>query len=317
MTPVAAAPSASTPRWHAHGWNNRLSWELLLRITPHLPAFAVTGLRAGLSSLCVACMPRERGAVRRNLQRVMGLPRPAGLGPTWRTFFEFSRVMVDYARMQELDQEAMRARFHGVEESRAVVREALAAGRGLIIGTIHMGHWDLGLKMLAHGDVPVHVVMMRREAAHVARYAQEVRSAPGMIVHEAGSSSLLAVELMTALRRGEIVTIQMDRVVGDQGIPTPFFGAETPLPSGPVRLALATGAPLLPVFVLLEGRDRFRLMTLPPLRFDGPDGARHSSTRDDSALKDGMRRMAGAMEQAVSQHPTQWFNFFDVWSGGG
>jgi lauroyl/myristoyl acyltransferase len=249
-----AASSASTPRWHAHGWNNRLSWELVLRITPHLPGFVVMGLRAALSSLCVACMPRERAAVRRNLQRVLGLPRPAGLGYAWRTFFEF----------------------------------------------IHMGHWDLGLKMLARGDVPVHVVMMRRETEQVARYAQEARSEPGMIVHEAGSSSLLAVELMAALRRGEIVTVQMDRVVGDQGIPTPFFGTEAPLPTGPVRLAMATGAPLLPVFVLLQGRDRFRLMTLPPLRFE-------------DSLQDGMRRMAGAMEQVVAQHPTQWFNFFDVW----
>ena len=63
---------------------------------------------------------------------------------------------------------------------------------------------------------------------------------------------------------------------------------------------MATGAPLLPVFVLLEGRDRFRLITLPPMHFD-------------DSLEEGMRRMARAMEQVVAQHPTQWFNFFDVW----
>ncbi len=296
--------TAPTSPWHAHGWNNRLSWELLLRITPHLPGFAVAALRVFFAALSLVCMPRERAAVQRNLMHVLGLTRPAGLRSAYRTFFNYSGVMVGYTLMRDPDRTGLRERFLGVAEARAALGRQLEGGRGVIIGTMHLGHWDMGLKMLAQGEVPVHVVMRRMEPADVAHYAEQARSAPGMIIHEAGSSSLLAVELMAALRRGEIVTMQMDRAVGDHGIATPFFGAQARLPSGPVRLAMATGAPLLPVFVLQEG-GRYRVMALPALRFDAPQGG--------PALAEGMRRMAAAMETVVAANPHQWFNFFDVW----
>jgi KDO2-lipid IV(A) lauroyltransferase len=190
----------------------------------------------------------------------------------------------------------------------AGTRRLMEAGKGLIVVTMHLGHWDLGLKLLTAYSLPVHVVMLSEDPEEVTRYADEARRTPGLTVHRAGQDPLLAVELMLALKRGELVAIQADRPVGKNSLPTPLFGAPAPLPTGPVQLAMATGAPLLPAFVLLDRGRQFRLLTLPPIYFEKPRAG-----TEEAALREGMLRMARMMERAASQFPDQWFNFYDVW----
>ena len=73
-------------------------------------------------------------------------------------------------------------------------------------------------------------------------------------------------------------------------------------------LGLATGAPVLPVFVLLDRGNRFRLVSLPPLRFE-----RGAAPEGTPRLEHAMRRLVDVMEAIVSRYPDQWFNFYDVW----
>jgi KDO2-lipid IV(A) lauroyltransferase len=119
---------------------------------------------------------------------------------------------------------------------------------------------------------------------------------------------MLGVELARALGRGELVALQGDRPAGAGVMEVPLFGAPAALPTGPVVLARATGAPVLPIFVILGRGRRYRLMTLEPMRFE----RREESGREDLRLS--MRTLAAALESVVAQHPDQWFNFYDVWS---
>jgi lauroyl/myristoyl acyltransferase len=306
----AMAPETTGPTWYSHAWNRPLSWELILRVTPRLPRPLLVPVRHATSFLCFTLMHRERAAARRNLQRVTGTTGFANLRLSYKLFYNFSRFMVAYSEMLQPDRSE--PDLFGAEETDKIIRDTLAQRNGLIILTMHLGHWDMGLRLLSRVGVPVHVVMLNEEPGSVARYAAAARSCPELKVHNTGQSPLLAVELMTALRRGEIVAIQGDRPAGESVLPTPFFGADANLPAGPIQLSMATSAPVLPVAVLLERNGAYRLCHHEPLHFERVRGP-----GSEAALREGMLRVARAMESFVSRNPDQWFNFYDVWRAEG
>jgi predicted LPLAT superfamily acyltransferase len=85
----------------------------------------------------------------------------------------------------------------------------------------------------------------------------------------------------------------------------PFFGEPAPFPAGPFTLAAQRGAPVLLVFVMKEGRRRYKVLLE---RLPDPEGA----TRQERVqfLADAY---AAALEAVVRQYPEQWYNFYDFW----
>ncbi len=306
--PAASRERPARRRWYFHPFNTPLSWELILRITPKLPRFVMIPLHHLTSLVFFACMPKERRAVRRNLQRITGKTGLRNFRLTYRLFHNFSRFMVAYTEIRHLEIERFRQRIVA-DNSETLIRNLLSEEKGLIIATAHLGHWDLGLKLLQICDRPVHAVMLSQDPVEVTRYADEARQNPHLRVHQMGSTPLLAVELMLALKRGEIVAVQTDRPVGQNVMSVPLFGASTLLPTGPVELASATGAPILPVFILLDRSRRYRILTREPMRFQ-----RSESETPEASMRSAMARMAAMLESVITQYPDQWFNFYDVWT---
>jgi len=305
---VAPPDVAASRRWYSHGLNRPLSWELVLRITPRLPRFILVPLHHVATLVCMIFMPNERAAARRNLRRVTGASGLAGLRLQYRLFLNFSRFMVTYAEMLDRGADRLHDRLIDENGTGDAIRTVLDERRGVILATMHIGQWDLGLRLLSRFDVPVHVVMLSEDSREVTRYADAARSWTRLKVHQMGRSPLLAVQLMAALKRGEVVAVQIDRPVGPSVMRVDLFGAATTLPTGPVMLALATGAPVLPVFVVFERKNRFRLISLPPMRFE-----RDRALDETLLIERAMHRLVEAMESIVSRFPDQWFNFYDVW----
>ena len=97
-----------------------------------------------------------------------------------------------------------------------------------------------------------------------------------------------------------------ERAVAESGRMVDFFGAPARLPDGPVRVALRTGAPLIPGFVRRCPDDTFRVQILPPL-----DLPRTGDKEADIAA--GMKMVIDLMEQHIAQHPEQWLVAAPVW----
>src|SRR5262249_44618351 len=128
-------------RWYFHRWNTPLAWELILRITPRLPRLLLAPLHHATSLVFFLGMRRERAAARRNLTRVTGRRGPVNLRLAYRLFYNFSRFMVAYTELRNLDRKSLAPRLEGAEEAEAAIRRLLAEGRGAIIATLHLGHW--------------------------------------------------------------------------------------------------------------------------------------------------------------------------------
>ncbi len=100
-----------------------------------------------------------------------------------------------------------------------------------------------------------------------------------------------------------MVAVQADRALGTRGDALiPFFGKPAPFPLGPYLLAGAVGVPMVPAFCLLGANYRYRIKVGEPISVQrgGEVEAAHA--------------WVAVLEDIVREHPTQWFNFFDVWN---
>jgi lauroyl/myristoyl acyltransferase len=298
---------AAPVRWYTHAWNRDLSWRLIHAVIPHVPRALRPPIHLLTTLICFAAMPRERRAARRNLERIGGRRGPASSLAAFRLFYNFSKFMVGYTDLPPFRDRLPDEWIEGRDAARRMIEPLLAEGRGLIVVTLHLGHWEMGLALLARLGPPVSVVIRPDGADGGGRFGAAVRERPGLRVIEAGEQAWNGLDLLLALRRGEVVAVQGDRPFGAARRRAILFGAPADLPLGPLCLAQASGAPLLLVWLPIRGHGRYRVHLAGPLRV-GPG---------EAALQAAFGDYARRIEAAVAAHPTQWFNFYDVWMPDG
>jgi lauroyl/myristoyl acyltransferase len=301
--PPGAGPGArEAARWYTHGWNRRLSWRLIHAIIPRVPRLLRPPIHLATTAICFLAMPRERRAARHNLERATRRSGIASRALAFGLFYNFSKFMVGYTDLVRLPYESLQRRIEGGDQARHLIETLLREGRGLIVLTLHLGNWEMGLLHLASLGRPVSVVL-RPEDSGAAPFEEEARRRAGVRIVPAGESAWNGLDLLLALKRGEIVAIQGDRTFGPMRERADLFGATVDLPSGPFALAQASGAPILAVCVPIHGHSRYRIVVDGPLRVGpGAEGVRAA-----------VESFARIVERFVTDYPTQWFNFYEVW----
>lgn len=197
------------------------------------------------------------------------------------------------------------------EENGEAWRRAVEGGRGVLLVTAHVGNWEVGSGLPASLEQRrVHLVREResdpRAQALIESMLRE-RMGPDYTTHFATGDPRLGVELLEALRRGDVVALQGDRPrAGGHVVQTRMFGRPYALPRGPFALARVAETPLLPVFTLRTGRLRYRVVFRDPILV-----ARSSDRNGDFAAA--AETLAQDLEWAIREEPHQWFCFRKVW----
>src|SRR5439155_18426666 len=118
----------------------------------------------------------------------------------------------------------------------------------------------------------------------------------------------LWLRLRDALSRDEVVMVQADRVMpGQKGVKVPFLHGHLLLPSGPVKLALASGAPIVPVFALRAPGGRIRIRIEEAIIAEPSDLSPHPA----------LLRLAAVLEKYVRAYPEPWLNLQNAFFEGG
>lgn len=244
--------------------------------------------------------PNRRGAIA-NMARVVGTRRRSAAGlAALGMFAEFAHCMTETMESYGPSPPPMRV---DLPESDAVV-DALREGRGAVVVTGHLGNWDIAAQDLCKRGGPINVVMAHEVNATSNPYVRAARERAGVRVIYSDSSVLSSLNMIGALRRNEIVAMQLDRspsVAGARQLP--FFGAPAAFPSGPFVLARAAGAPLIPVFTPRLGRRHYAIRI----------GDRLEMPRETQALERVMADVVRVFEDTVRAFPTQWFQFAPFW----
>jgi lauroyl/myristoyl acyltransferase len=297
IPPAAAAGAGPTrPRWYSHPYN-RAELYRLAAATGWLPRGMRLAVARWLGRLAPRLLPAERVAIRSTLEVVTGATGPRLDELTAGVFRDFAMCFSDLVSTNRRPAARLLAHVGSVTGAE---RLAGLAG-GVISLTAHVGNWELAGRLLAQRSARrTNVVVAEEEVRQLRRWIR--RDGEG-VRFVSRSRPSISVELVAALRRGEGVALQGDRALGNRGdVMVPFFGRPAPFPIGPFLLARAVGIPLVPAFCLLDDRHRYAV------RVEGPF---HVERGGEEAA---VRAWVALLEEIVRQRPTQWFNFFDVWS---
>ena len=215
-------------------------------------------------------------------------------------FRHFARFAVEFVIAGRNRVRIVHRIVDGSELGRAIDR-LRKRGKGVILVTAHTGNWELA-GIWAASRYPFNVVARRSYYEPFDRVLHRQRFRLGMQTIYRGDSPR---NLLRCLRRNEVLAILADQDLKDvEGVFVDFFGRPAYTPTGPVSLAIRTGAPILMAFVLRKGK-RIGIDT------QELELARTGDRKED--LRVNTQRWSRALEEFIRKHPDQWPWFHRRW----
>jgi KDO2-lipid IV(A) lauroyltransferase len=215
-----------------------------------------------------------------------------------RAFRNYAKYLVDMMRIGELTAE--QARDLVTIEDIGVLRDAQAAGKGVLVCTVHVGGMDLiGPALKTHGE-SLHVVADDTTYGRLYDHLAAVRARQNIFL--IGWRNLRG--LFRALRDRQNLVLFCDGGYRRGDVPVEFCGEATTFPPGPATLAAKSGAPILPVTCRRLPDDRFVAAGLPLI---------HCASTDPAELHRATQALADALGAVIAEDPGQWYMFRPVW----
>jgi KDO2-lipid IV(A) lauroyltransferase len=174
-----------------------------------------------------------------------------------------------------------------------------------VILTAHFGNWEL-LAYL-HGLLG-HPVTLVHRAMHNPLFDRAIGGIRGRAGTRAIQKKSAAKEAIRTLRQKRILVIPSDQnQTRSFGVFVDFFGKPACTTPGATRLAMLTGAPVFPVFLVREGEGpRHRIEVLPEVEM--------VSTGDREAdVVTNTQRCSAVVESMIRRYPEQWIWFHKRW----
>jgi KDO2-lipid IV(A) lauroyltransferase len=171
-------------------------------------------------------------------------------------------------------------------------------GKGVLILTGHLGAWELSSFYHSLMGYSMSIVIRRLDNPLVDSLVNHIRCLHGnQVLHKDD----FARGLLASMRRGETVGILMDtNMTPPQGSFVDFFGQSACTGSGLARIAMKTGARVLPGFLLWEEATQQYV-----LRFGAPLSLATSGDVEADALAN-TALFTKVIEDYVRQYPDQW-----------
>ena len=275
--------------------------EVLARLLPRRLSY---GLARRVADFYIVFDKRGRECVISNLKQIhassgVALSPRALRSLARENFLNFAKFLVDFFKFLRFDRRRMERIVH-YGNLPTVLDDLLQHGKGVIFVSAHLGNWELGAAALAALGYKFNAVALWVPDEKINRLYQQYRMSRGIHPIPFGRA---ARECITALRRNEILGVIGDRDFSAANRTVEFFGRPARLPEGPAKLALATGAPLLPTFMVRLPDDTFAYIVDEPIWAD----------KSRQSVDDIMRQVAVALERVIRQHSEQWFLFHDLW----
>ena len=244
-----------------------------------------------------------RKALLRNLKLIQPRSsRPANYLRVIQIFVNFGWSLTDTAAYRIL-----KARFRYEFEGMRFL-DQLASAKSAIVLTAHMGSYDLAAALFSQKFHRV-VRMVRapesdpQAAEHVGLALREA-SAGAIQVGYSDDGTALAFDLLNALRAGDIISMQGDRVAGDVArANVNFFDQEIALPNGPFVLSLVAEVPIFPLFIVRTGYRKYKIVAREPIIC-----ARRSESRDE-IMAEAMHQWASVLQAITRTYWPHWFAF--------
>ncbi|BDB43241.1 phosphatidylinositol mannoside acyltransferase [Mycobacterium kiyosense] len=240
--------------------------------------------------------------LRKNLARVLGV-KPAAVPDSLmrESLASYARYWREAFRLPTMDLRALTERLDSCTGGQDNLNGALAQGRGVVLALPHSGNWDMNGVWLAQTYGTFATVAERLKPESLYRRFIDYREGLGfeVIPHSGGERPAFEV-LAERLRDNQIVALMAERDLTRTGVEVDFFGEPTRMPAGPAKLAIATGAALLPSHCWFEG-DSWACNMQTPL---------DTSSGDVRAIT---QALADEFARNIAAHPADWHMLQPQW----
>ena len=247
---------------------------------------------------------------RRRAVENLGVAFPEAPGPfrialATAMFKTLGRNAYEFIRLDGASQRTLLARverIEGMENFLAAYRE----GKGVIVITGHIGCWEI---------MPAHFVALGYSVSVIAR-RMKVERLNDRLVGIRRSVGVATIDrddnprrMFEPLRRGEILGVLIDQHTRVAGMWVPFFGRPAYTPTAVAKIALASGAAIVPMGVFLGRNGRHVIHVLPAIATTGRSGERERAVREITEA------CSLAVERLIRIDPKQWVWFHHRWRG--
>ena len=266
-----------------------------------------------IGNLFYLLMPKSRSAVKKNLNLIAGerWGKRQKAAIARRTFQNYGQYLLDYMVMHRVTADN-KGKMVERELGQEYMIEALGRGKGIICITPHLGNWELGGLLLAFRGCDLYVLTLDEIDPKIKAFRERMRATnriKNIYIDPDDPSPAAVLEVLKILKENNVVAMLGDRPGKANTINLDFFGHHTRFPMGVATLAMATGAAVLPVFVVLKKGGKYWGIIERPIYFQ-------SSSRQDreQRIRRGMEELVGIFEKYIGEYPDQWYNFFPYWS---
>lgn len=184
-------------------------------------------------------------------------------------------------------------------EGEDYLKEAIAYGKGTVLLSAHLGNWELGAAALTLKKYPITAVVLDQKDEHTSLLLNVMRIQRGIEPVSLGSAGKIAIK---TLKEQKNIALLVDRDYSNKNEKFEFMGRMAFMPSGPARLAIKTGSPLIFGCMSRQKKDRFLLEFLPAI---------YPENHNIDSLQKEICRVLGDF---VSKYPEQWYIFYDFWN---
>ena len=249
--------------------------------------------------------PHLRASVADNQRHVMGpgASEAAVRASSRKVLRNLARNYFDLIKMPHLRPEGIQ-RLVSAHNVHYLV-DAVARGKGVVLVTAHYGSFDMAVQVLAARSVQTTILVEALKPEQLLDHVVSLRRSQGLNVIPARSGALQAI--LRSLRRGEMVLFACDRDLTGDSPKALFFGQETGMPDIAVRMALRTGAAMVPVFNRRRNDGRYDVWVEPPIEVQSGNGG----------AAEYQRQIIRVMEKYISECPEQWVVLEPIWHRNG
>ncbi len=273
----------------------------LSKIAPRLPLAVRCKIGDLLGAAVWPLVPRRRKEMARaNIVCGLGVDNAQASKIAKDSAVRFGRLFLEMLCLPALTMESLPklvSRIEGLDN----LRQAQAAGRGVIVITAHSGNWELiGPALALHGFPMVGVA--QKQSSSTDRFINECRSATGMkIIYKTDVRSILRM-----LIAGNIIGLLIDQDAHQEGAFVEFLGRLASTPKGAAVMARMQDVPIVPLFIHSEPDGRHVLAIQAPICME--------KTKDrEKDVWEMTQRLTCLVENHIRQYPQQWFWLHNRW----
>jgi Kdo2-lipid IVA lauroyltransferase/acyltransferase len=208
--------------------------------------------------------------------------------------------VVDFLKIPIISKEKLKKRVEtaGLEN----LDNALKKGKGVVIFTAHSGNFEWGACKVAIEGYKIWGTSVLRPYKRTNNFFESRRVSKGVKTFYVNN----LLHIFRILKNNEIIAIPTDWDSQGSARQYDFFGNKAYIPSGPVEIAMKSGAPLLPSFIRRKGKyNHFHVIEEPiELETEG-------DKKELIAIN--TQKMIKVLEKYIREDINQWEMFHNIW----